>query len=657
MLRFYIKQMQLVNRRNLLYFPSSFNFCSSVDQNNSEIKEKEEIKDETIQTSDGNVNNYLNLGNANTVFVQKACNAITNMGHLKREKKIDKTDYFDDERFKRLIKTMETNHVTKVETMSIVSSLKALKELEIDDESFVVQNLENSLIWNTRACPIKELVMMMSFCINRRKTEGQNKLFNEVCKSLERRWVEIKGSSPLIVRAPSDNFWVLLNKNHFNAIAESSKNMSTPILLSDVKDGKVFASLLYYNDQFSPQFLSKLEDRMIEVVEDLSPGDIVLILNQLAKKKRRNIPLLKSTFFYICKHKNMLDVKQLSDCLFSMNALSFKDVNTAEQLCNELSSHIENVESSPILRSVLTSLGQLKYLHMPLLDKILLWFSTCIDGKHETRTISTKDMTSLVITLATLNFSPDQTSHTSVLDYVAKELGDATNSLPEHVLLDVVWSLTVLGKVKNDQLEAVLNPTFYNVILYHNNNKQIGSTLKLQSINSAAKLLHPDYKGPHLNMADDALLRNIKIPLGNAKLKYNQSVLEAYSSICPAPRMSNLNVNTLHGFVAEADCVLDSECRPIPIAEYGNNFGNSEPSKELPSGGQRLALLTATFQDCLLGGELSGLMSFNVRLLESLGYKVLIIKYTDWPAAENLVSRVRLLDERIKKLKLPEKTD
>ena len=43
------------------------------------------------------------------------------------------------------------------------------------------------------------------------------------------------GSSPLIVRAPSDNFWVLLNKNYFNAIAESSKNMSTPILLSDVK--------------------------------------------------------------------------------------------------------------------------------------------------------------------------------------------------------------------------------------------------------------------------------------------------------------------------------------------------------------------------------------------------------------------------------------
>ena len=71
---------------------------------------------------------------------------------------------------------------------------QALKELEIDDSSFVVQNLENSLIWNTRACPIKDLVMMLSFCINRRNTEGQNKLFNEVCKSMERRWVEIKGN-------------------------------------------------------------------------------------------------------------------------------------------------------------------------------------------------------------------------------------------------------------------------------------------------------------------------------------------------------------------------------------------------------------------------------------------------------------------------------
>lgn len=34
---------------------------------------------------------------------------------------------------------------------------------------------------------------MLSFTIKRKNTENQKLLFNEVCKSLERRWVEIKG--------------------------------------------------------------------------------------------------------------------------------------------------------------------------------------------------------------------------------------------------------------------------------------------------------------------------------------------------------------------------------------------------------------------------------------------------------------------------------
>ena len=31
-------------------------------------------------------------------------------------------------------------------------------------------------------------------------------------------------------------------------------------------DGKVFASLIYYQDQFSGQFMAKLEDRISEVI-------------------------------------------------------------------------------------------------------------------------------------------------------------------------------------------------------------------------------------------------------------------------------------------------------------------------------------------------------------------------------------------------------
>ena len=38
----------------------------------------------------------------------------------------------------------------------------------------------------------QDLVMMLSFTMTRRETENQKLLFNEICKSLERRWVEIK---------------------------------------------------------------------------------------------------------------------------------------------------------------------------------------------------------------------------------------------------------------------------------------------------------------------------------------------------------------------------------------------------------------------------------------------------------------------------------
>ena len=140
--------------------------------------------------------------------------------------------------------------------------------------------------------------------------------------------------------APAENFWILLNRNHFNKLIHSDTNINKPLLLRDIKggndpnllscnkfsclDGKIFASLFYYSDQFSPQFLTKLEDRVSEVVEELDTGDMVLILSQVARKKRRNVPLLKTLSFYICKNKNLLDIKQLADTLFALNQLSFR---------------------------------------------------------------------------------------------------------------------------------------------------------------------------------------------------------------------------------------------------------------------------------------------------------------------------------------------
>ena len=123
------------------------------------------------------------------------------------------------------------------------------------------------------------------------------------------------------------------------------------------------------------------------------------------------------------------------------------------------------------------------------------------------------------------------------------------------------------------------------------------------------------------------------------KLQFNQSVLEAVKTLCPDPKFSSLNVNTLLGFVAEADLVLNANAQPLNVGDYSNLFGQKEPAKPLPEGAKRVAVVCAGFQDCLLGGELSGVTAFNIKLLEASGYQVLLVKHTNWPASQNQVSR------------------
>ena len=92
-----------------------------------------------------------------------------------------------------------------------------------------------------------------------------------------------------------------------------------------------------------------------------------------------------------------------------------------------------------------------------------------------------KDLTTLVLTLASLNYIP--LNQSPLLQQVALEISKLKSTLSELVWLDSVWSLSVLGLANKDHLESVLNPQFQNVVLLNNNNKTLGSSLKLLNIN------------------------------------------------------------------------------------------------------------------------------------------------------------------------------
>ena len=151
----------------------------------------------------------LNSYAATKTKVSQATRVLGQMADLKRSEQISELDYKADSRFNNMIKLLESNIVSNAEPLSLVKGLKVelrnvkyylmfsllqdLAELGVPNDSFSVQNMENSLMWSARSCPLKDLMMLLSFTMSRRQTDSQMKLFSEVCKTLERRWVEIKG--------------------------------------------------------------------------------------------------------------------------------------------------------------------------------------------------------------------------------------------------------------------------------------------------------------------------------------------------------------------------------------------------------------------------------------------------------------------------------
>ena len=125
MFRLYIRQLQSItwrNNSNQFYSVAlnRNNFCTTPpvsDEDASDLK--------TDSKSAVNVRDLLDAGDrSKKVFAAKACDAIVSMAKLKRESNLLEADYINDERFLSLVKQLESHHVNKVETLSIISGLK-----------------------------------------------------------------------------------------------------------------------------------------------------------------------------------------------------------------------------------------------------------------------------------------------------------------------------------------------------------------------------------------------------------------------------------------------------------------------------------------------------------------------------------------------------
>lgn len=96
----------------------------------------------------------------------------------------------------------------------------------------------------------------------------------------------------------------------------------------------------------------------------------------------------------------------------------------------------------------------------------------------------------------------------------------------------------------------------------------------------------------------------------------------------------------MHSFITDAECAFDSKLNPIPL---------DSPKMKSPET-HLIAFMLTGFHDTCRGchNELNGIQVLNIRLANSLGYKVLSVPYTELGFREILVNRVKYLKENIK---------
>ncbi|XP_076057753.1 FAST kinase domain-containing protein 4 isoform X2 [Oratosquilla oratoria] len=510
-----------------------------------------------------------------------------------QENKITFKDVELEEEYKRLLTLIEKNIAGSSPT-TLMTALKNFMVMGVDSNTYVVQSLENELLWNVRKVSVSLLVSIMLLQAQYQDTELQRKVLRETLSTIQLRWVEIR-----LVR---DLHAIYLNVN-----------------------------------LFSPDFISKLDDRVIEIAEDMTYEEMSRLFCALGQTKRRVTPVLRSLGFHMAKQADKLNPKQLSNVLFAMNTLNFPDQVLLEKIASDLIPQVSEVDRSSIIGSILVCMGQMKWRNTTLLEVLSEW----VEKNADTCRIS--DMASLILTLACTSYTPN--NFESLCKFVLPKLS-LEEIGKETVWLDLVWSLVVLNVGTPETIKSVLEPKFVTKLLSSAGYSRMGIKLKLLNINAWAQLL-PSYSGPTLDLSE---MKDVIVTQSRNELILTKGVQSLLHNFLPPPKYISESVQTWMGVLVDAEFCLDARGNPVVAADVTTKFGEvKESSKPLPEGASRVGLFVWDYKDYTIGTqELTGINKLAVHLVANNNYKVVQIPYTEINLKEKTVKNVQYLQNKLK---------
>lgn len=387
----------------------------------------------------------------------------------------------------------------------------------------------------------------------------------------------------------------------------------------------------FRSDDMSLVFGVTGDDEAAKLVATLTLQQMVKVIKNLAMKKRRSTPLLRSLSYNISGKEQVMDIKQCSDVLYSMASLNFPDPVLIAKISENIQESLkEPLEKSSVVGSILTSLAFLKYREPLLLDTLIEY----IVKNHEVCRV--QDIAALFTSLAILNYTPLEHEAALKNTLVASLTPADFKSSQEY--LNFVWSLMALNFPLQSFYDSVLKQDFINELITHSSDKDIPTVIKMKllNINAGVKLFFPTYNGAMLSRDRNKDIYEIPLVHNREKLLIVDALNDAIKSLVPENCLK-LNHDTNMGFVVDAEFFVDE--KGTPVATESKN-------------GKRIALMIHDFRDMCQGPQqhLNGITELKHRLLLKAGYHVISVPYNEFSISDKLLKRVQYLEKLIKSI-------
>ncbi|XP_056374725.1 FAST kinase domain-containing protein 4 [Hyla sarda] len=506
----------------------------------------------------------------------------------------NKDEVVNDKRFGELLSAVN-RQISTIWNVRLLGLLRSLYALGVDGRHHHLRSVETEVRWRLRKFSIEILGRLGRLIVPNAQTVEQKALVQDLAKSVELRWTE-------------------------------------------VKDTKTLVNLIYSLSQVSKTLLERMEDKVLEYAELFTPEESRTITMALAAQKCRSLPILRALSFHLVHRNKELCPSVIVDLMYAYAKLNFSQHEVLQKMAADLLPKVAEL-SSREMAGCMRSFSTLRFFSLPLCEAVA---QACLERSSS---LTPSQLSSIILSFAHLNFMPSQQEE--FFSMVVQRLSTELESLTPPMLVDLVWALCVLQLVTPPYLQKVLEPQIYNQFMGGPSNKPSNYSLKLSQINVTAQLECPEYRGPFLPRG---LLTSVAP--GSSLSPLQNDVRNVLRNVFPDKDTCDFSVKTVYCHHIDAEFVLDSDNNPLALRTFVDpNVLHSNATKPRPEGARRFAVKSWEFSNfCLRSKDLTGGFALCRRHLRAAGFLVVEVPYFEWQELKSEWQKSAFLKDQIKKV-------